>query len=302
MTSRAVSSLLCVGLATVGLSGVARAAAEIPESAHLSEVRAHNYEQLPPPENAVTLRWDFSSDAVFAYSLKQLSDSSNRSSSAPIDNPMQLISEGTLEIKSQGDGFAKIVLRDATTTMRVETEDGTEEFGMTSPPVVAQGMREDGSFGPDQREVDVLHRTLLSLPDRPMRVGDTASLPFEMPVNLMGSQLSAPGRLLVTFTAVVYIRGHVCAQLDSRLEIDDPQIPEEIEGTLELEASGEGRLFFDIEERRLVEATYASYTSMKTSFQMPEGFGPDTEPAQADMIDMYVTSDTLVQLSSEETW
>jgi len=270
-------------------------------SGHISEVKASNYEQLPSPESPLNFQWDFAREETHAYTLSQINDNVSRMHAQDSDEVARTTGTGILEIKSQGDGTAKVVLREMKVSLKHDDgevpDDQMRDF--KSPPIVVQGMQEDGTFPSSQTRVDALFRLLFPLPDEPLLVGESVIQHFQFPVNAMGSPLSAEGRVTVRFSGLVYIRGRECAQLDTSIEIDDVEIPEEIEGTLHVRGSGEGRLFFDVEAHRLHEATVAFVVSMETAFPRPEGWDAIGEEEDPGVMEMRMTSDSLVKLTAD---
>ena len=297
--SRVVVPVLILGVGTVALSASSDEADPPKQSAHLLEVTGTNYERLPQEVDPLVLRWDFSGDKIYAYNLENIADSSSSLTKNSADSPIRMTSKGVLEIKSQGDGTGRVVLRDVTMTMEGLGEDAlAEPMTSHSQPVVVQGMQEDGSFGLGNAATDAMFRLIFPLPSQPLTVGETATIPFVFPVNVMGSPLEAHGSVSVVLSGLVYARGHQCAQLDSRIEVQNVELPDEITATFRLGVSGQGRYFFDVEEHRLLEATVAVTMSMETSFPNSDGLGfsGDDEDGTSEM---SVFSDTLIRVTSE---
>ena len=161
------------------------------------------------------------------------------------------------------------------------------------------GLEEDGTMPTAQNQQSTLFRLLFPLPSEPLEVGQTATIPFTFPVNVFGSALSADGRVKLTLTGLVYVRGLTCAQIDYVVEVDEVEIPEEIETEFEFAMSGMGRFFFDIEAGRLVESAVAVVTEMEAEFpseylsRIPRDGDAPIDPT------MRMSSDTFTQLTSD---
>lgn len=292
----ASAGVLWVGIVAVG--GASDLSDRPLESAFLADVNAANYEQLPPSEDALLLRWDFSGDTTHTYDFEQTVESAPKIGQNERDLHTRVTSVGVLDVKPQGDGTARVVVRDLKMTMEGRGKDAqSEPVTHSAAPVVVQGMREDGSFGAGKADVDTLFRFVLPLPREALEIGGSATLPVTLPVSLMGSRLDARGSVSVTLSSLVYVRGHQCAQLDSVIEVRDVEVPEEIAGKLSVAVSGRGRYFFDIDERRLLEAAVAVVMSMEASFPTPEGFASDHD--RGGMTEMSMSSDNLIRLTSD---
>lgn len=273
-----------------------------PESAFLADVTAANYEQLPPPIEPLLLRWNFAEGSVFSYELKQIVNTRSSFSADEPERPAQMTVDATLEMKAEDDRTAKIVLSDVDTTMVV---DGAEDDADTSrashkgQPIVVRGLKEDGTMPAAASQQDALFKLLFPLPGEALAVSESATIPFQFPVNVFGSPLSVDGSVRLTLTGLAYVRGRTCAQIDFNVSVDDLVLPEEIQTAFDFEMSGAGRYFFDIEERRLVEVAVALLTSMTA--EVPSEWTTDVQGGEGSpgSTTMSMSSDFLIQLTSD---
>jgi hypothetical protein len=294
---RTSSVVLAVAVAFCGASSSATGSDPL-QSAYTVDVVAANYEQLPPPTEPVKIRWDFSDGSEYIYDLRQTSDTASVFPGDEPEEPKRVIVVATMEFKAQADHVAKIVFTQNDTIVEGMPEDENAKKRLKGRPMVVPGLKEDGTMPSAQNQQSTLFRLLFPLPPEPLGVGQTATIPFQFPVNVFGSPLSADGRVNLTLTGLVYVRGKTCAQVDYVVEVDEVELPEEIETEFNFAMSGIGRYFFDIEGGRLVESSSAVATSMEAEF--PEEYM--SEMADDDVpIDptMRMSSDMLIQLTSD---
>jgi len=271
------------------------------QSTFLVDVAAANYEQLPPPPEPLLLRWNFAEGSIYSFALRQTIDSKSKfSDDEEPEHPTRMVVDGRLEMKSQEDHTAKIVLSEVETAIERPGDDAeSTKLSHKSQPMVVQGLKEDGTMPSAGSQQDALFRLLFPLPDEPLAVGGSTTTPFQFPVNVFGSPLTAEGSIHLEFTSLVYVRGKTCAQIDFNVSVDDFELPEEIQTTFEFDLSGAGRYFFDIEQRRLVEANVALLTSMAAEFPSDMLASAEAEDEASVPSSMSMSSDILIQLTSD---
>jgi hypothetical protein len=295
---RTSSIVLAAAVTFCGAGSIANGSDQL-QSAHTVDVVAANYEQLPPPTEPVKIRWDFSDGSEYIYDLRQTVDSVSVFPGDEPEEPNRMVVTGTMEFKAQGDRVAKIVFTQTETFVEGMPEDEKTKSMLKGRPMVVPGLKEDGTMPSAQNQQSTLFRLLFPLPPEPLGVGQTATIPFQFPVSVFGSPLSADGRVKLTLTCLVYIRGLTCAQIDYVVEVDEVELPEEIETEFNFAMAGLGRYFFDIEAGRLVESSAAVVTKMEAEFppeymshMVGEGAAPVDPTAR-------MSSDTLIQLTSD---
>jgi len=294
---RTSSIVLAAAVTFCGAGSIANGSDRL-QSAHTVDVVAANYEQLPPPTEPVTIRWNFSDGSEYAYDLRQTFDSVSVFPGDEPEEPTRMINLGTLEFKAQGNRVAKIVFTQNDTIIEGMPDDENSKRTLKGRPMVVPGLQEDGSMPSAQNQQSTLFRLLFPLPPEPLGVGQTATIPFQFPVNVFGSPLSADGRVKLTLTGLVYVRGKTCAQVDYVVEVDEVELPEEIATEFDFAMSGIGRYFFDIEAGRLVESSSAVVTSMEAEF--PEEYLSEMADDDAPIDPtMSMSSDILIQLTSD---
>ena len=296
-TKRSSAIILAAAVAFCGTGSTANGSDEL-RSAHTADVVAANYEQLPPPSEPVQIRWDFSDGSEYSYDLRQTADSVSLFPGDEPEEPKRMIVVGSMEFKAQGDHVAKIVFTQNETIIEGMPDDENAKNMFKGRPMVVPGLKEDGTMPSAQNQQSTLFRLLFPLPGEPLEVGQTATIPFQFPVNVFGSPLSADGRAKLTLTGLVYVRGKTCAQVDYVIEVDEVELPEEIKTEFSFAMSGIGRYFFDIEAGRLVESSAAVVTSMEA--ELPEEYMSEMAGDDAPVNrTMSMSSDTLIQLTSD---
>ena len=149
-------------------------------------------------------------------------------------------------------------MKDMATSMTMDMgKDAPKTMEQKMPPVVMQGMKEDGSgsFGGSQQ--DMLLKMLFPLPTKSLKVGDWCDVPAQMPFNAMGSVLEVKGRSRITLTRYVKIGNRTCAQLDVDTDISELKVPSELEGEYKCSTKGMSVFYFDVANRSFVSGTIA---------------------------------------------
>jgi hypothetical protein len=293
------SSIVLAAVVTLcGVGSIANGSDQL-QSTHTVDVVAANYEQLPPPSEPVRIRWDFSDGTEFIYNLRQTVDSVSLFPGDDSEEPKRMTVLGTMEFKAQGDHVAKIVFTQDEAIIEGVPEDENAKEKFKGRPMVVPGLKEDGTMPSAQNQQSTLFRLLFPLPSEPLGVGQTATIPFQFPVNVFGSPLAADGRVKLTLTGLVYVRGFTCAQIDYVVEVDEVELPEEIETEFNFAMSGIGRYFFDIEAGRLVESSAAVITEMEAEIPaeyLSQMADDGDVPVNSTM---RMSNDTLIQLTSD---
>ena len=273
----------------------------------LQELERDTYAETAPPASLPTFRWDFANEDVHSYVYEQEARIKGDMGAAVPDGSIKaeqsMSAKGTLLVKSQGDGTAELVLRDM--KMSVKMDLGEEEEARTMeqvmPPIVVQGMKEDGSGSFGDSPQDMFLKMLFPLPSRALRVGDSVDVPAQMPFNAMGSVLQVTGRSRITLTRYVNIGKRTCAQLDVDIDISDLKVPPELKGEYEYSTKGSSVLYFDVGNRTFVSGTTA--VLMQFSIDAP---APKTEMPGEDVTDMperlqmSMMSDILIRLKLKD--
>ena len=242
------------------------------ESAFLTELNYTEYPEAPPPAEPQTFRWGFSSPSTSIYSYD---NQTQNHSTIGIDQKTkgaetQLTKSGSLVIRSQGQGTAQLSLRVITGTAKIQSLDGgpAQEKPHPQEPSVIKTLNEDGSGNFGTTNQDLFLKTILSLPNGPLSVGDSAETPVSVHVNNGGTLLMGSGTATVTLARYVKLGTRTCAQFNIVTNIADAQIPQNFQGDFMLSVKGKAVCYFDVEKGVLVSGTSALL--FKTNVKNPE--------------------------------
>jgi len=260
---------------------------ETGSSQFTKEVTKEKYEETDPPSAPPVFRWDFSkANVVHTYAYEQevrnRSDMGSSFGGGSGDTGQEMSAKGALLIKSQGDGTASLVLKDMKMSMKMNAGGGEEPKTMEQamPPVVVQGMKEDGSGSFGNSSQDMLLKMLFPLPSGSLGVGESFDVPSQMPFNAMGSMLQVKGRTRITLARYVKIGKRTCAQLDVDTDISKLKVPPELNGEYKCSTKGTSVFYFDVANRSFVSGTIAlimqfSIDAPMPRMKMPGGDAPD---------------------------
>ena len=309
-------------LAVSGSPGPAEEVAAKSRSRFLKELKKREYTETKAPAEAPVFRWDFSGKVVHTYAFAQ--ESRLRFDTGPLpegparmvdaepavsrgpDEPgegMSATTKGVLLVKSQGDGTANLVLTDMKVSMKAHlvADEEPETMEQSMPPVVVQGMKEDGSASFGNSSQDMLLRTLFPLPDKPLDVGETVDVPASIPFNAMGSPLPVKGRIRITLTRYVKIEQRTCAQLDVDIDISDIKVPPELKGEYECAITGTSVFYFDVAERVFASGESAMLMRFRADAPMPEVQGSGQDAVDMPVREqMSMTTDNLIRITQRE--
>ena len=297
-------------LITVGLSSTSCAVETDPAgvaSQFAKEVTKEKYKETAPPPTASVFRWDFSKAQVvhtyaYAQELRSKTDMGSSFGGKSSDMGQEISVKGVLLIKSQGDSTAELVLREMKVSMKMDMGEGepkTMEHQM--PPFVVQGMKEDGSGSFGNSSQDMLLKMLFPLPSKPIKIGESVDIPWQMPFNAMGPILRVTGRSRITLTRYVTIGERTCAQLDVDTDISKLKVPTELEGEYKCSTKGTSVLHFDVASRCFVSGTIALLMQISIDAPMPQmKISGEDAPDMAKRSKMSMVSDNLIGVKLKE--
>jgi hypothetical protein len=273
------------------------------------DLNQNGYPSASGPAQGRDLRWDFSSTGEYRYHYEQkqinhwnLDDSSDDSRGGDIQI---LEGAGALIIRSQGDHSARLIVRDLEMRMYMESgnasEDGSEHaVTQTIPPMVIQGMQEDGSLEVCDPSQEALIKTLLPLPPSEVGTGESAVLPARIPMDVMGSRLWVEGNITVMLVGYVDIDGRTCAHLRSIVNISDLVVPEEIEGDYQCSVRGRSESFFSLETRSYVSCEAVMVMAVEMTTPYAGVFSEDSGPGSSTSHETSFLCDNWVRIREAE--
>ena len=257
------------------------------------------------PTQPALLRWDFGRKEVYAYDYSQKSIMTSIMSERPGGgdrNEPGMVTEvkGKMSLKSEGDRTARLVMEDLMMSMQFETSEREEPKTMDSeaPPMVIQGVQEDGTMKLGSSSQEMLLKMLFPIPSSPLRVGESVSSPRAVPFNAMGSLLEVTGSSVTTLTGYVGLDGKTCARLETVIDISNLNVPEELEGTYKCQVKGKSVFFFDIEGKRFLSGRVALIMGMRVKAPMPRMHLPSEaeDVGLPETISMSMDNDTFISV------
>ena len=207
---------------------------------------------------------------------------------------------GKLSLKSEGNNIARLVIEDLTLSMEINSPSINEPKVMKqqSPPMIIQGIKEDGSMKLGDSSQELLLKTLFPLPSTPLKIGESVTVPSQMPFNAMGSLLYATGNSTIKLVDYVQINGRTCAKLKTEINIANLNVPEEMEGTYKCQVKGSSIFYFNIEERYFMSGRVAMLISMRVEAPIPKmEFSQETNKGSIpETITMVMDSDNFLSV------
>jgi hypothetical protein len=254
-------------------------------STFLDQLEIDSYPSLPSPNEAALFRWDFSGKQVYQYEFSQLvlvtSEIGNmHGNEASKASHQSIQGDGKLSLKSEGNKSARLVLENLTMSMEVEIPESDEPQIIQSqaPPIVIQGVQEDGSMKLGNSGQEILLKTLFPIPPKPLKVGQSVSVPAEMPFNVMGSLLHVKGKTDIKLSDYVQVNGKTCAKLETEIDISTLNVPVELKGEYQCQIKGRSIFFFNVEDKHFVAGRVAMLMSMHVEAPIPKmNFPKETE-------------------------
>jgi hypothetical protein len=303
--SATITALLIAGLCAASFAAETNQPAAASQFAN--QVAQEKYKQAKPPLAAPVFRWDFSkSNVVYTYAYEQQArsktDMGGPSGGSSADMGQEMSAKGMLLVKSQGDGTANLVLKDMKISLNMDLgEEEPRTMEQQSPPLVVQGMKEDGSAPFGNSSQDMFLKVLFPLPPKALEVGESVDVPAQMPFNAMGSVLQVTGRSRITLTQYVTIGDRTCAQLDVDTDISHLDVPKELEGEYTCSSKGTSVFYFDVASRSFVLGTIAYIMQFSIDAPMPQMDIPGEDiPEMPERSKMSMVSDNLIRVKLEE--
>lgn len=270
-------------------------------------VNRGQYKGVAAPTAAPVFRWNFGSQDVHSYTYEQevrsKTDMGSFGDKSDDMDQVEMSAKGTLLIKSQGNGTAELVLKDMKMSAKMNSggDKKPKIMEQTAPPLVVQGMKEDGSGSFGNSSQDMLMKMLFPLPAKFMKVGDSVDVPMQMPFNAMGSVLQVSGRSRITLARYVKIGKHTCAQLDVDTDISEIKIPSELKGEYKCSTKGTAVFYFDVANRYFVSGTIAELMQFSIDAPAPKMKIPGEKTSDIpERSKMSMISDNLIRVELTE--
>lgn len=278
----------------------------IPEtSSFVDQVDTENFPSAISPEAPQLVRWDFSGAKVYPYDFAQKTAAVNEmddmfgNESGKV-NRQTMNGKGKLFLKSEENNNARFVLENLTIRVGIDRPNGKglENRQIQAPPMVIQGMKEDGSMEIGNSSQDLLFKTLFPIPPIALKMGESAIVPANMPFNAMGSLLHVIGFSEIKLVEFVEIGGKKCAKLETDIDISELNVPAEIKGDYRCQVKGRSVFYFNLEDRYFISGKVALLMSMRVVAPAPKMNFPKRQAGKNPpvKIKMAMDSDNLISV------
>jgi len=263
----------------------------------LDRIDPEKYPEAKGPESPVLIRWDFSKEEEYPYSYSQImSQETDMGEGRSIKADMD--AEGDLVFKSEGDKTARLVLQDMKIRMNMKGE--SEPMIQNMPPVVVQGVQENGTMKTGMSQQELLLAVLFPMPEKAVKPGETAEKPAAMPFNLAGSVITVTGKCRTKHTGCVTVDGDTCVRLETDIDISEFNIPPEIKGTYECCFKGRSVFYYSLKEKAFISGNLALLINMKIEADIPKMNVPDSSMKLPDKMQMSMSMDSLITLKRKK--
>ena len=273
--------LLCVTFIFLSHGANIYAGGDLPPipsgSAFLDQVDPNIYPSLSSPDKAPLLRWDFSGAVVYPYNFSQTMIMKSKTDDMFGNGKGRVGSQymegyGILSLKSERNNVARLVIEGLTVRTQIKNPASNEPKVMNqqAPPIIIQGIKEDGSMNLENSSQDLLLKTLFPLPPSPLKIGESVSVPAKMPFNAMGSLLYVTGDSIIELLDYVQISGKTCAKLKTDIDLSTLKIPEEMEGHYNCHLKGQSIFYFNLEDRHFISGRVALLMSIRVEAPIPQ--------------------------------
>lgn len=228
------------------------------------EKASNKYDEIKLPAKSQLFRFNFSNKKNHLYTFEQKAQVKYKPN---IETSLK--AKGTLLIKSRGDKTAEVVMKSDVLDIKTNNKSTNNTEQTESPPLVVQGLKEDGTGIFEHSEQDILFRSLFLLPKKPLGVGDFEVIPSQFPFRTSGSVLEVKGHYRIKLVRYVRTGMDVYAQFQVDADISKLQIPPELEGKHTCFLRGKGVFYFDIKKQTFVSGTIAATMQFTTDVPVP---------------------------------
>lgn len=277
------------------------------KSSFLGKIDGETYKSVSPPARPPLLRWDFSSRAVYPYDYNQKVRISSQMHGIQKhrDNGgtsiQSIEGSGLISLRSMGNHTAHFVLDEFVTKLKIKlpNSDELKTVKRKSPQIAFQDVRENGSMKIGNSQQELLLKTLFPIPPKPLRVGESVTIPAEMPFNVMGFPLIVTGSSEITLADYVEIKGKMCAKLVTQINITNPKISPKIKGEYNCQVKGKSVFFFDLSGKHFMSGNVAVLMCLRAEKPSVKAKSrkKDSKAKVADKIKIAMDSDNFLSVN-----
>ena len=220
------------------------------------------YQEVRIGDRAIMIKWDFNRtpDRLFSYQQKTISTNKTSLAMERNDSAMAVDAVGLINIRKTEKDSTLIVIQNKRSKLTNWTPSLEKPLSNVSraPITFLKGIQSNGTFSPALSPQHAAWGYLFSLPNRPLRKGDTVQWPVNFPVEEGKKTLMAKGTTRLTLTRFVKIDGNVCAQLNLIQNTRFTSMSE-FDGEFTYTSNLNTTLFFDV----LAGSMHSAYMDMQ---------------------------------------
>ncbi len=166
-----------------------------------------------------------------------------------------LTASGLIKIDGKGDKKASVKAQGRRSILK----SGDQTVQETIPEeIVFQNIGEDGNVTNNSKESPITFLwTLLLLPKKPLKVGESSDIELEMPFVDVDLQTVKKVQIRQRLMKYVKIGSHICAQIESYISVPNSRAPDGNKDQSVYQARGVALSFFDVEQNRIVQGSVA---------------------------------------------
>lgn len=208
----------------------------------VTELKPQDYPALENSDFGGPMRWDFSGGDPITYRAEQ-------------------------SIRDRDQGEFKTM--EVTSTIRFEPKGASAQVSMqllsTSSPdelppgaqIVSRAFRDDSTHVEELHDMAWMLPVFFALPPDVLAEGAELATPMELPIRFMGKQEFLRGTITTKFSRLVELDGSPGAEIFVTLTADDFSLVEQPASYGETFITGQGVIYFDIEQRRVHKSDVA---------------------------------------------
>jgi len=156
-------------------NAIADAEGNLPSITEISsfsdKIDLENYPSLPPPEKAKFIRWDFTEGKVYPYDFRQETVVTNEihdmfTTEGAQTNSHTMEGKSRVSLKSEQNRVARLVMDNLTLNVSFKRSDNDKRDTkqIQPPPMVIQGIKEDGRMEIGNSSQELLIKNLVPHP------------------------------------------------------------------------------------------------------------------------------------------
>lgn len=201
---------------------------------------------------STTFILDFSDQKTYIYKYSETTSFEDQLNNDEPSFKSMSESNGNLNLRIKENNLADLSLTILKTNLKLFDQNGVvkDTISNDSIAMVLQNMDQKGTF--ENNSHDIMFDLIFSLPRKDLKIGETDKIPMQIPFDVDGSKLFVRGFSEIEYSGTEIIDGMECALLKGKIDISEIEIPEEMESTHEITATGKGTYYYNVEDQYVV--------------------------------------------------